>query len=93
MLNHVEEEGDHERTQSAALPLHNSTREDTTQGCGGWVNQMHAMLCLFALNRKQNERIPITRAPSKLWFVRSEPSNGAQLRFVRSERGSALVRS
>ena len=49
MLYHVNEEEDHERTRSVALPLplHNSTREETTQGAegGSKLNERNQWLC------------------------------------------------
>ena len=46
MLYHVNEEEDHERTRSVALPLplHNSTREETTQGAEGGSNERNQWL-------------------------------------------------
>ena len=46
MLYHVNEEEDHERTRSDALPLplHNSTREETTQGAEGGSNERNRWL-------------------------------------------------
>ena len=46
MLYHVNVEEDHERTRSVALPLplHNSTREETTQGAEGGSNERNRWL-------------------------------------------------
>ena len=47
-MKEVNEEGDHERTRSVAPPppLHNSTREETTQGAEGGSNERNRWLDL-----------------------------------------------